>query len=175
MNDFEKIEKLVSKTGISYSEAKRVLEQADGDLLDAMIILEKEEKISAPKSSTYSTQYEEQRQYVSVPMQVENTRQEREKLGVKMKKLFRVVWHFLRTNSLTARNKMGEVIVSLPLWGVALVLLMFWWVTWIIVIVSLFMGVHYEFSGEADLDKANDIIGRASDAAEKVKEEYNKL
>ena len=175
MNDFEKIEKLLSKTGISYSDAKRVLEQANGDLLDAMIILEKEEKVTAPKSSTYSTQYEEQKQYVSVPMQVESSRNGNERMGVKIKKLLRMAWHFLRTNTLTARNKMGEVVVSLPLWGVGIILLMFWWITWIVVIASLFMGVRYELSGEANLNKANDIIGKASDAAEKVKEEYNKL
>ena len=175
MNEFEKIEKLVNKTGISYSEAKRVLEQAEGDLLDAMIILENEEKAKAPRNSTYSTEYEEQRQYVSVPMQVESAMKDGERLRDKLKKILKLAWHFLRTNSLIARNRMGEVIVNLPLWGAGIILLMFWWITWIVVIVSLFLGVRYEFAGEADLETANDIMGKASDAAEKVKEEYNKL
>ena len=41
MDNFEKVEKLVIKAGVSYEEAKRALEAANGDLLDAMILLEK--------------------------------------------------------------------------------------------------------------------------------------
>ena len=76
MDNFEKIEKLVEKTGVSYKEAKRVLEEANGDILDAMIILEQEGKAKAPKNSSYSTQYYEQSQYVSVPQQVDNLRRD---------------------------------------------------------------------------------------------------
>ena len=74
MDNLEKVEKLVDKACVTYEEAKAALEQADGDLLDAMIILEKGGKTKAPKQSTYSTQYEEQAQYVSVATQVESER-----------------------------------------------------------------------------------------------------
>lgn len=174
MDNFEKIEKLVEKTGISYGEAKRVLEQADGDLLDAMIILEREGKAQAPKSSTYSTQYEEQTQYVSVPRQVESTMED-DSVRVRLKRAMRKVWHFLRTNSVIARNKAGDVVFNLPLWGVAILLIMFWWITIILLVVSLFVGFKYEFVGEADLEKVNQIMDQASSAADKVKDEYNKL
>ena len=40
---------------------------------------------------------------------------------------------------------------------------------------SLFFGVTYSFKGEADMTAANKVMGKASSAAEKVKEEYNKL
>ena len=174
MDNFEKIEKLVEKTGISYGEAKRVLEQADGDLLDAIIILEREGKVQGPRSSTYSTQYEEQTQYVSVPMQVESAMEDDSTRG-KLKRITRKVWHFLRTNSLMARNKTGEVVFNLPLWGAALILLMFWWITVILLLVSLFVGFTYEFVGEADLNKVNQVMDKASSAADRVKDEYNKL
>ena len=174
MDNFEKIEKLVEKTGISYGDAKRVLEQANGDLLDAMIILEKEGKAQAPKSSTYSTQYEEQTQYVSVPMQVESAMKD-DSVSARLKRLIRKVWYFLRTNSVIARNKAGEVVFNLPLWGVAILLLMFWWITIILLVVSLFAGFKYEFVGESDLEKVNQIMDKASSAADKVKDEYNKL
>ena len=174
MDNFEKIEKLVEKTGISYGDAKRVLEQADGDLLDAIIILEREGKAKAPKSSTYSTQYEEQSQYVSVPMQVESAMEDDSTRG-KFKRAIRKIWHFLRTNSVVAMNKAGDVVVNLPLWGAALILLMFWWITVILIVVSLFVGFRYEFVGEADLGRVNQVMDKASSAAEKVKDEYNKL
>ena len=56
MDNFEKVEKLVEKAGVSYADAKRALEQANGDLLDAMIILEQDGKTAAPEQPSYSTQ-----------------------------------------------------------------------------------------------------------------------
>ena len=74
MTNFEKVEKLVQKANVSYEEAKAALDKADGDLLDAIIILEKEGKTQAPRQSSFSTEYEQQTQYVSVPARVEDDR-----------------------------------------------------------------------------------------------------
>ena len=52
MDEFEKVEKLRQRVDVTYEEAKEALKQADGDLLDAMIILEKEGKAAAPKRKT---------------------------------------------------------------------------------------------------------------------------
>ena len=80
MDNFEKVEKLVEKAGVSYADAKRALEQASGDLLDAMIILEQDGKTAAPEQPSFSTKYEQQAQYVSVATQVENDRKSYENL-----------------------------------------------------------------------------------------------
>ena len=69
----------------------------------------------------------------------------------------------------------GELIVKLPLWAVILIFIVAWHVSIIAVIVSLFFGVRYSFKGEADMSAANNVMGKASNVAEKVKEEYNKL
>ena len=74
MDIFEKVEKLVEKAGVSYEDAKAALDKAEGDLLDAMILLEKEGKAKAPEQSSYSTKYDQQAQYVSVEETVENDR-----------------------------------------------------------------------------------------------------
>ena len=52
----EQVEKLVEKTGVSYSEAKAALETANGDMLDALIYLEEQGKIKkqAEKAETSS-------------------------------------------------------------------------------------------------------------------------
>ena len=51
----ELIEQLKEKANISYAEAKEALEKCNGDLLDALINLEKENKIkAAPKDSKTS-------------------------------------------------------------------------------------------------------------------------
>ncbi len=180
MDNFEKVEKLVEKAGVTYEDAKAALDKANGDLLDAMIILEKEGKAEAPKQSSYSTKYDEQAQYVSVEEQVENDRkkydkaEQRRERKEKVKGGFNKVMHVLSNNFLLI-SKRGENIAKLPLWAVILILLMAWHITLIAVIVSLFFGVSYSFKGEADMSAANNVMGKASSAAEKVKEEYDKL
>ena len=180
MDNFEKVEKLVEKAGVTYEDAKAALEKANGDLLDAMIILEKEGKAEAPDQSSYSTKYDKQAQYVSVEEQVENDRKkyDKEEQRRERKEKFREglnkIAHVLTTNFLIIKRK-GELVVKLPLWAVILILLVAWHITLIGVIVSLFFGVTYSFMGEADMTAANSVMGKASNAAEKVKEEYDKL
>ena len=45
----------------------------------------------------------------------------------------------------------------------------------ILIVISLFFGFTYSFKGEADLKAVNDVMEKASDVAEKVKEEVNKM
>ena len=180
MTDFEKVEKLVQKASVSYGEAKDALEKAGGDLLDAMIILEREGKTKAPEKSSWSTEYEQQTQYVSVPVTVEEDRRsydrdaQRQERKEKVKKGFGNVFQFLSKNFLLIKKR-GELVVKLPLWAVILIFLAAWHISIIAIIVSLFFGVTYSFKGEADMEAANSVMGKASSAAEKVKEEYNKL
>ena len=180
MDNFEKVEKLVEKTGVSYEDAKNALEQADWDLLDAMIILEKGGKAEAPGQSSYSTRYEQQAQYVSVASQVENDRrsydreEQRKERRAKFKEGVRKLTHFLSSNFLYIK-KDNDVVAKLPLWAVILIFVLAWHISIIAVIVSLFFGVSYSFKGEADMSAANTVMDKASSAAEKVKEEYNKL
>ena len=176
MDNFEKVEKLVQKAGVSYADAKRALEEANGDLLDAMIILEQSGKTGAPEKSTYSTQYEEQTQYVSVPERVETGKRESagstgSEAAGKFKEGLKKLWHALSCNFLVIKRH-GEKFVQLPLWGMILILLAAWHISLILIVISLFFGYTYSFKGEADLEKVNDVMGKASKAAEKVKEEF---
>ena len=49
------------------------MDEANGDLLDAMILLEKQGKVEAPKSESYSTKYEDNVQYPVVVEQCGKT------------------------------------------------------------------------------------------------------
>ena len=42
----EMVDKVIERTGVSYAEAKRALEHSEGNVLDAIIYLEKEEQIA---------------------------------------------------------------------------------------------------------------------------------
>ena len=55
MDIMEKVEALRAKADISYEAAKNVLEQANGDLLAAMVILERQSKINKPETEIVIT------------------------------------------------------------------------------------------------------------------------
>ena len=55
MDKLEKVEKLREKTGVSYEDAKNALEACDYDLLDAIIYLEKLDKVKAPDVDSFVT------------------------------------------------------------------------------------------------------------------------
>ncbi len=55
MDKLEKVEKLREKTGVSYEDAKNALEACDYDLLDAIIYLEKLDKVKAPEVESFTT------------------------------------------------------------------------------------------------------------------------
>ena len=175
MDNFEKVEKLVQKTGVSYAEAKKALEAANWDLLDAMIILEGQGKAPAPEKSSYSTEYEDQAQYVSVVSQVETGRREGSRKAKEAEGRFKEgvkkLWHALSHNYLVIKRR-GDEFIRLPLWGMILILLAAWHISLILIIVSLFFGYTYSFRGEADMDKVNDVMDKASKAAERVREEF---
>ena len=162
MDNFEKVEKLVQKAGVTYEEAKNALERANGDLLDAMILLEREGKTQSAGYGTYSTQYEDQAQYIPVDAGTADARSGHS--SSKVKEILRKIWRVLSRNAMVI-EKNGDTVVKLPLWAVLLILL----------VVSLFFGYRYSFRGEADLKAANEVMEKAAGAAEKAKEEFDKL
>ena len=48
MEMIEKVERLRERADVTYEEAKAALEEASGDLLDAMVILERMGKVRGP-------------------------------------------------------------------------------------------------------------------------------
>ena len=172
MEYFEKVEKLVQKAGVSYEEAKAALDASNGDLLDAMIMLERAGKTAGPQKSTYSTRYEDQTQYVSVTERIEQGNEaEGESAGQKIKEILGRIWHVLSRNFL-AICRSGETLIKLPLWVALIILFASWFTVLVVVVVSLFFGCRYRFVGEADMQAANDIMDKAANAADKAKEEF---
>ena len=81
MEMIEKVERLREKAEVTYEEAKAALEQSDGDLLDAMVLLERQGKVRKPAQSTFSTDYEEQTEYIRVRDKVEEQEQSAPSFG----------------------------------------------------------------------------------------------
>ena len=144
------------------------------DLLDAMILLEKAGKTRAPESSSYSTQYEDQKQYVSVTERIEKGKKaEGESAGKKIREILGKIWHVLSRNFLAICRE-GETIVKIPLWVALIVLFASWFTVLVLVVVSLFFGCRYRFVGEADMQAANDSMDKAANAADRANEDFKK-
>lgn len=180
MDMMEKVEKLRAKANVSYEEAKSALDEANGDLLDAMILLEKQGKVEAPKSESYSTKYEDNVQYpVVVEQPNREKRAERETnrncqdSGDKFKNWVKNVWKKGNENYLVV-TRHDDVIVDIPVWVFVLILLLAWQVTLVVMLISLFLGCRYQFVGPDDLGKVNEASSKVSEAAEKIKDEFTK-
>ena len=179
-NDFDKVEKLRSRANVTYEEARDALREANGDLLDAMVILEKQGKTTQPEVSTYSTRYEEQPGYERVAPDAEE-----EDAGERFKssaaRLWHVIWAKLKSNDFCAYRKKQsgkrKVMMQIPLWFAVILLIFFWEWMLPLMVILMFFGWRYAIEG-GDLKEVNDIFETAGNAAESakehVKEEWNK-
>ncbi len=175
MNDLDKVEKLKQRANVTYEEAADALKACDGDLLDAMVYLEKLGKVKSPESTVYTTSYDQQTKYQDVTNTVAESRKYDERsLKDKIKHLVEIVAAKLRDNSLRVERH-GKELVVLPLWVVALILIFAWYLTIAVVIVSLFLECRYSLEGKDDMTEANKVMGKATDAADYVKREFDKL
>ena len=167
MTNLEMVELLREKAGITYEEAKEVLEQSNWDPLEAVLLLEKQGR-TPPGGAGYSTKDEAREEP-----------REREKsghLGAKRAahRLGRTVKRLVRTGNANQFiiTKDGREVLSLPVTAFVVILLFTFWFSLIALAVGLFCGLHYSFRGP-NLGKQaiNDAMERAADMAESVRED----
>ena len=168
MDTFEKVEKLREKANVTFEEAKAALDEANGDLLDAMILLEKQGKAETKRES-YSTKEESTEVLV-----VDQPEKKEKKRGNAFTDKVKALWHKSCENYFVIERE-DKVMLNLPIWVFIIILIFSWHVTIIAMIVALFFGCRYSFKGVDEMKAANNVCEKASEAAEKVKEEYNKL
>lgn len=173
MDNFEKVEKLVQKANVSYEDAKQALEEANGDILDAMIALEKQGKVKKPETVTYSTYGAgaSSSNYSDVNSAVERSENTDEKsfaadLGSGLKKFFR----YTVNNSLKITRR-GEQIFKLPLLLTIILMLATLPLAMIAIIISLFCECRYSIVGKDNSKNINEMLDKASDMAERAKED----
>lgn len=173
MEMLEKVERLREKADVTYEEAKAALEQTDGDLLDAMVLLERQGKVKKPAQSTFSTEYEEQTEYIKVRDKVEEQEKSAPSFGRTIGRLFRGLIRFIRQTTFLV-TKEEDVVFSMPTIVFALLLLFFWEILAPVMVIALFFGIRYSFEGEEEAEKANSILNKAGDFAQDVRSEFTK-
>lgn len=169
MTNLEMVEALREKASVSYEEARDALEAANWDLLDAILMLEKEGRVHE-SSARYSTRQEAEEEAEAKPRSSHNLRSAMRLLGNTLRRLIRIG----NENALVV-SRHGEEMFSLPVTVCVLLLFCSVWTVLIVMAVSLFFGVRYHFRGpHLGKDSINSAMDRAADAVENVRDELHR-
>ncbi len=173
MATFEQVERLKEKANVSYEDAKAALDATDGDMLEAIIYLEKNGKVAPPMGGGY---YNSQDAAQPKPPAVEAAQAQKneETIPMLLKRFFRWAIRMFNKgnrNSFEVR-KNDSVIISVPVTVLVFLVIFAFWIVVPLIILGLFFGCRYVFRGP-DLDGApvNGMMDSAANAAENFKAE----
>ena len=166
MTNYEMTEKLSEKMGVTMEEAKTALEACEWDMLDAALLLEKEH---GSGQAPYTTRPEGA---------ADGARTEHDggKLLPRIGRLLKKLLEMGSRNRFEVRRKGEDApVLDMPVLVMAALLLFAFWVCIPLLIIGLFAGFHYSFSGaELGRETINSAMDKASEAADRVMEEIRK-
>jgi len=179
MITMEQVEKLQEKTGVSAEKAREALEQAGGDLLDAVILLERQRAIPAPEASGYfSSQQDSRHHHDHQHHRSGNEANDPNPTGKKghgksapadsvtfgelVGRFFRWCGRIIHKGNINNFDviKDGRNILEIPVTVMVLLLCFAFWFIVPLIVVGLFFRISYRFSGP-DLGKTH--VNRAMD------------
>jgi len=178
MTELEKVEKLREKANVSFAEAKEALDNSGGDILDALIYLENNGKVTVPAGGGFFSG-------ADMPVQTESTSSSSagsqssggsgeeftdllKRFGVFVLKMFNK-----GINNHLEATKGDQHLFSCPILIVILLCAFFFWITIPLFVISLFCGFRYRFTG-SDLgrDSVNSVMDSATNVVEDVKRSF---
>ena len=170
MDQLEKADRLRKRANVTYEEAAAALEASGGDLLDAMVLLEKQGKTAGPQNTVYSTSFQEQHEYIDVPKEVAQQKKAAPTLRKIVSRAVHAVIRFVRGTSFRIERK-GKELVNVPSWVILIVVAALWRAIVPIILVSLVFGFRYSFTGSVEeaAETANSFLEKASEYAEEFK------
>ena len=163
MDIMEKVEELRTKANITYEEAKAVLNETNGDMLDAVILLEQRGKIKRPKTEVIIKSSTVDAADTTDQTDAGKTAAKNSKLKNTIDKIL----HVLKNNFFNVSRK-DEELFKMPAWAFVLVLFFFWEPIIPIMIIALFFDIRYSFTGKDDLSSANKFMDKVGSMAEEV-------
>ena len=171
MDELEKVEKLRQRANVSYEEARDALQLCDGDLLDAMVYLERMGQAKAPEQATFSTSAKDKASYENVPEVVERHQETDDpSFGEQLGRALKIGFRKSMDNSLVVTHRNREVF-RIPIL-LFIVILLFGHIPVLIIMgISLFCDVRYSFEGKDDLSSINNVMDKAGSKASQWVEE----
>lgn len=158
MNKEKAIERLMAKTNLSYDLNKRALEEAEWDILDAMLILEERGEVKKPETAVHyiNRSYKEKADDEIIKVQYK----EEEK-----KNFLEIICGFIDTlnNIFFKILRNDKVIIKLPLTVVILLIFFTFWISVPLFIIGFFYDIEYSFVGRgAENRKVNVFLSKVS-------------
>ena len=194
----EQVEALRARAEVSYEEARAALKDSGGDLLDALIALERAGKLrpDGARGAFFTTRpggpapsqvpAGERPRFFGLALTVGGRRRQRGRregsgFGTKLKELLLAAADLLRHCTVNQfevwRN--GERMTSLPVLILILLVVLAYWISLPLLVIGLLFGCRYRFSGP-DLDKnrvgevVNQVSDSVRDAVGQVREQFKK-
>jgi hypothetical protein len=178
---FETVEKLHEITGASFADARAALEHSEGNLLDAVVNLERQGKSStAGQGGFYTTQPGSHTEH-DEPEQAEKNKQKGSnqalcqagRLGGDRHTVHQVLsglWHGVLNNQFEVWRR-GEQVTSMPVLVLILLVVFFFWIAAPLLLIGLLFGCRYRFSGpELGREEVNRVMDRVSETVNDVRE-----
>jgi len=174
----EQVEELRKRANISYEEAKAILEETNGDLLEAIINLEKKNKIAPPSGGFYSTKnYKHDiNSYSSNEENINDRYNYSSSISFSelLKKFFNLCKKILKKGNKNSFQvlKNGNVEMTIPVTILTIFVIFFFWITVPMIVVGLFFGYRYAFSGpDLGRENINSVIDSVANMADNLKKE----
>jgi len=197
MITLEQVEKLRERADVSYEDAKSALEITQGDLLEAVIYLEKQGKIEGPEMNSYNTRtgsaredddevnygrkgrkpyHRHGRSYNYDHHDRHDHYEQYKRQGPTIGQQMHYFWHkFCELVRKTNANQFeisrdGRSLISMPVTLLIVSLVFFFWVTLPLLIIALFFGCRYRFTGpDFGRDTINNVMNQAAETANSIK------
>ena len=154
MDHYEMVETLRAKANVTYEEAKAALENSDWDMLDALVLLESEGKVNGAPEFTTKEKTDEAQQTIR------NGKGSLSKLGAWIRKMIT-----LGNQNQFVISRKGEEMVAMPLTVMALLMILVWPFSLIVLFAGFFLGTRYSFRGPDINTTVNAFVAKAQDKA----------
>lgn len=172
MITLEQVEKLRDRANITYDEAKIALEEANGDVLEALIQLEKKGSVAPPAGGGYYSSEKSNAENKEATLGKEGKKYSNPNQDGPFRRFFKFCREVIRRGNINSFEaiKDGEVKLTVSITILVILILIFFWVTVPLLVMGLFFGFRYVFKGpDFGKDAVNNAMNMAADTAEKVK------
>jgi len=179
MEQKELIAKIIEKTGATEAEAWAALEQSGGDILDAVLILERKGKEVQNNTVTNTETGTKELEETVERLEGDVMNQNGTRAGNTSEKAMRFADSVKRlvialSKQMFEVERKGEEILSVPVLVLIIAIIAGFGITVPLLIVGLFLGCHYRVVGaKAMTFDVNEMSRKASEYAEDIKNEFS--
>ena len=174
MDRLNLVEKLRTKTGITYEDAKMVLEINNWDILDSILYLEEQGKVKRPSVSIfYTNEYNENYEDEDQQFNFQEVKKDNNyKSNNNFEGIFEAICKVIDTCNnifIEIRGK-NNFFLKLPLTVVIVLLIFGFWILIPLVVIGLFLDIKFSVeSKKVNTDKTNDILSKISKEVQNIK------